>query len=811
MTIRRLFQRLGATAAVILAGLAIIMFWYARAVLPQVTGTLQLAGLSAPIDIVRDKDGVPHIYATTENDALFAQGFVHAQDRLWQMEMQRRVANGRLAEILGPAAVDIDVMLRTLGIRRTAEAMWAKYTPTERVPLEVYARGVNAYLATRRSPLPPEFWLTRAPAPEPWTAVDCIGWNLMMSWDLSANWRSELLRLALIQHGLSVAQINQFLPAYPGENYPALADVPALYKPLFKDLRASADQALETLAAIPGPVEGMGSNNWVVSGVRTESGKPLLANDPHLGLGAPALWYFAHLAARDGLNVIGASLPGVPGIVLGRNSRIAWGFTNTGPDVQDLFIEKINPANPNQYQTPNGWRDFTSVEERIKIKGATDRVLHVRITRHGPIVSDGGNSAITSRTPPGHAIAFAWTALTPDNRTPLVAGHIARAQNWEQFVSALRDFNAPQQNIVYADVDGNIGFIAPGAVPIRKPGNDLKGLYPAPGWDAKYDWAGFIPFDQLPRAYNPPAGSIASANQKIVGADNRPQLTYEWATPYRYDRITELLAATPKHSLKSFAAIQGDVVSLALKQALPYLLAAPAAGPKEQAVRDLLANWNATMATGRAEPLIASAWMRELARLIYADELGPELMRGSFDQRAQFVINALSDTNGTGQWCRNVISGADTTCPELITQALTLALANLEFRYGSNQAHWAWGTAHVARSEHRPFGAVPLLAKWFDIRVPVGGDTYTVNAARHNINNAAEPYTAIHGASLRALYDLADPENSRFIHSTGQSGIVFSPLYSNLTNRWAQGQSIPMQTVRATVEEGALGTLRLVP
>ena len=809
MKFRRALKWTGIGTGVALLALAASGAWYTNAVQPKISGALKVAGLSAPADVVRDKDGVPHIYAASENDALFVQGFVHAQDRLWQMEMHRRIANGRMAEILGVKALDADLMLRTLGVRRAAEAMWARYTPAERVQFEVYAKGVNAFLAQRSGPLPPEFLMTGAPAPEPWTPVDSIGWTIMMAWDLGGNWRSELLRLNLAQHGLDLKQIHEFLPAYPGDTYPALANAPTLYK----ELRAEAAQAHKTLAALPGYVEGMGSNNWVVSGARSETGKPLLANDPHLGLSAPALWYFAHLAAPDGLNVIGASLPGVPGIVLGRNSRIAWGFTNTAPDVQDLFIEKINPQNPNQYKTPDGWADFETVEERIKIKGEADRVLRVRISRHGPVVSDGAAAVLKAAAPTGHAIAFAWTALLPENRTPLAARGIARAKNWDEFLVAARDFHAPQQNIVYADVDGNIGYIAPGMVPIRKPENDLKGLFPALGWEAKYDWAGFIPFDALPRQYNPAAGFRATANEKIVGPDYPHHITYEWAPPYRADRIAELLAAKPKHSLDSFAAIQADVVSLSIRQALPHLLAAPTAGAKEKSARDLLAKWDATMSAERPEPLIATAWMRELARLIYADEIGVELMRGTFDQRSQFVIAVLEGKDGMGRWC-NVVGATATVpkaCPNLITEALGLAVADLEKRNGADMSAWRWGAAHNARSSHRPFAGVPALAKYFDVREPVSGDTYTVNVSRHDIRNETEPYTAVHAASLRALYDLADLENSRFIHSTGQSGIVFSQLYANLAKRWASVQYIPMKTVRTSVEPGALGVLRLSP
>jgi penicillin amidase len=814
--IRRLFKWTALLAVLLVAIVAAVAVWYVRAVEPQVAGTVRLPGFERSVEVVRDREGVAHIFAANDNDATAALGFVHAQDRLWQMEMNRRIANGRLAEIVGAPGLETDRFLRTIGIRRSAEAMFANLDAETRVSLAAYARGVNAYLTTRASPLPPEFHILGAPAPEPWTPIDSLGWSLMMALDLGANLNAEITRLRLAQAGLSMERIGQFLPPYPGERWPELPDYTALYK----SLGGQTQRADALIRPFGLGLEGVGSNNWVVSGARSETGKPLLANDPHLGLSAPALWYFARLTSPSG-TVIGATLPGVPSVVLGRNERIAWGFTNTGPDVQDVYIERIDPQNPNRYQTPDGWRDFETVQEVIRVKGAPDVTLNVRITRHGPVISDGASRGASEAVPQGHALALRWTALDPDNLTVQAFARLNTAKTWPEFLAAARHYHAPQQNIVYADIDGNIGFVAAGRVPVRRPDNDLRGLFPAPGWDARYDWAGFIPFEELPQEFNPARGFRYTANERIT-PDGYPHfITSEWATPHRADRIRELLGQRNMHTLESFRQIQADHRSNAVREMLPLLLAAYSRGDRdrnrttpqrEQAVVDLLKAFDGTMATNRAEPLVATAWVRELTRLVYADELGPDLFRDLWDQRQVFTMGVLENRDGQGAWCASARTATPpASCAALVSRALELALDDLEKRYGPDRSKWQWGVAHDARSEHRPFARVGALARLFDVRVPVPGDTYTVNVNRHTIRNEAEPFVSRHSASLRALYDMADPERSLFIHSTGQSGLPTSRLYGNLAERWSRVEFIPMRTKREDIARDAIGTLRIEP
>ena len=575
--------RLTAIAAILAAVLLAAGYFYLRQSLPQTEGEIRLPGLGAAAEVMRDRYGVPHIFAASLEDASFALGYVHAQDRLWQMEMSRRIAAGRVAELLGAGALETDRFLRTLGVRRSAEANLRVLDAETRRLLDSYAAGVNAFLASGPV-LPVEFWLTGA-QPEPWTPADSIGWVKMMAWDLGGNFRNELLRMSLART-LPLARIHQILPPYPGEQPPVIADLKELYGTLERDAVQLAQFAPDN--------DGLGSNNWVVSGARSASGKPLLANDPHLGLTAPPVWYFAHISV-PGTNVIGSTLPGVPGIILGRNERIAWGFTNTGPDVQDLYIEKLDAAGG--YLAPEGRRPFQVIEETIRVKGAAPEKLRVRVSRHGPVISDVLRTA-QDAAPRGHVIAFAWTALAEDDRTMQAALKFARAREWQGFLAAARDFQSPQQNIVYADVEGNIGFVAAGRVPVRKPANDLKGLAPAPGWLEKYDWDGYLPFDQLPSSFNPASGALVTANHRITPPEYAHFISSDWQPPYRADRIQRLLDAAPRHTPQSFARIQADVVSLAMRDLRPRLLATRPRSEEARKALALLGKWDGAMAAG---------------------------------------------------------------------------------------------------------------------------------------------------------------------------------------------------------------------
>jgi penicillin amidase len=759
---------------------AAAFYLYLRGSLPATRGEIAVPGLGAPVDVLRDRHGIPHIYAASLEDAHFALGFVHAQDRLWQMEMNRRIGSGQLSEILGPSALEADRFMRTLGLRRVAEANLGHYDAETRRLLDAYAAGVNAFLA-RRPVLPPEFWLLGV-TPEPWSAVDSIVWTKVMAWDLGGNWRSELLRMHL-SRTLTTERIQEFLPPYPGDAPPPLPNLMALYSTLEKKpgqtpVFSLGSDPVFALGSDPNFVAG--SNSWAVSGARSASGKPLLAADPHLGLTAPAVWYLAHLHA-PGIDAIGGTLPGVPGILVGRNDRIAWGLTTTGADVQDLYLERLDSA-------------FSTHEELIKVKGAPDERIVVRRSRHGPIISDASRLALAA-APRGYALALAWTALAEDDVTLQAALRLARARDWSEFLDAARTLHAPPQTASYADAAGNIGFVTAGRIPVRKPGNDLRGLAPAPGWDARYDWSGSIAFDDLPRAFNPPGGAVVLANHKTTPPKYPHHITYEWQPPYRARRIEELLNSGT-HDLASFKRMQSDVVSLAARQLLPRFLSAH---PEKS-----LQSWDGTMAADRREPLVMVAWWREFARELYADELGEAFPPG-WGARAVFIDNVLA---GQPHWCDNVRTSSSETCAELLASSFEKAMQNLKKRYGED---WSWGEAHAARHRHRPFSRTPWLARIFDIRVPSGGDAYTVNAGASDFRDEAEPYANRHAASLRAISDLADPQASVFIHSGGQSGNPFSPHYRDFAAPWARGEYVPMITERRRLEADGAQRLALAP
>ncbi|HSQ71431.1 MAG TPA: penicillin acylase family protein, partial [Rubrivivax sp.] len=486
-------KRAGWTLLALTAMTVAALAWYVHQVLPRTDGEISLPGAAAELRIERDADGIPTVRAGSARDAYFGLGVAHAQDRLWQMETHRRIGAGRLAEIFGASALETDRFLRALGVRRAAAAQWRGLDAASREALQAYAEGVNAVLRQELRARPPEFVILGI-EPEPWDPVDSLAWAIMMAWDLGANWNTELLRLRLALQ-MPVARIDQLLPAYPGEALPVVADYAALFRGLKLDAAAvqTAWQKLPEIAP-PSGVEGVGSNNWVVAGSHTTTGAPLLANDPHLKLSAPALWYFARLEA-PGLKVAGATMPGLPVVVLGQNEHVAWGFTNTAPDVQDLYIEQLDPDDATLYRTPEGWAAFESVPEIIKVKGQADVPFTHRRTRHGPVISDAGTSddVLGPRDKPAYVLALRWTALDAD--AALISASLAmqQASSVQAFFDATRCWTAPMQNMAVADRAGRIGFVAPGRVPLRQPANDLHGLVPSPGWDARYDWAGWVP------------------------------------------------------------------------------------------------------------------------------------------------------------------------------------------------------------------------------------------------------------------------------------------------------------------------------
>ena len=796
----------------LLLAFLVITFGWMRSSLPQVDGTIALNGPQEKITIARDSRGVPHINASSELDLAFGMGFVHAQDRLWQMEMNRRIGSGRVSEVLGEAGLGFDRYFRTLGFTHKAQSALEALPQDTVALLQAYANGVNSFVANHSGALPPEFVLTGVD-PEPWTPLDSLVWQKMMWLDLSGNARQEVARAQLLMK-LTPEQVSSLYPAYPGEAERTMPTLASLYN----------QSPIVAAAKAIGPEKpsGYGSNNWVVSGSKTESGKPLLANDPHLGLTTPSIWYLTRLHNRsNGSNTVGVSFPGAPGIVLGRNDRIAWGFTNTAPDVMDLFIEKL--VDDGKYLTPDGPADFSVREEVIKVRGGDDLVLSVRETRHGPVVSDiiDGSDTLTGDD---HVVALQWTALMSEDTGTVALYQLGSAQNFAEFQAAGLFYAGPQQNMIFADIDGNIGYYAPALVPVRHPDNDIGGLLPSPGWDAKYDWQGFLPYGELPTRYNPQSGVIATANEKIINDDYPHFITHDWSLPYRGNRIRAELAATDAHTLDTFGTLHADVVSDMARDILPWMLA----NLEETPVKEALTNWSGSMDVDLAEPLIFYSWIRHYQQLLIEDELGdlfpgfrrerPRLIKSSLywasgadgeDWNTGYYALPVIDRDKSLAWCDDITTEATETCSALANRAMASALDELSTMFGDDWQSWRWGDSHTLHQSHRPMSQIPGMKGIFGLTSAVPGGRFTVNVAGVSSNpNSLNQSTF--GPSYRGIFDLSDLDKSLYIQPTGQSGNPFSAHFSDMFDDWRAVDYFVIPT-KDTIPEDVEAILELVP
>lgn len=785
--LRRIFKTVFWSVVALMAALGLWVFHTQ----PMYDGQLTREGLKQPVNIKRDAADVVHIFAQSNRDAAFALGFAHAQDRSWQMEFNRRVMHGELSEILGETTLPTDKLMRTLGLMQVAQQQLDQLPADVREQLQAYSDGVNAFHANRPQGLPPEFALMRTQpggkSGVAWQPVDSVGWSLVMALDLGGNWGNEFARLAAART-LSTQQLWDLYPPYPGEKPASSVDLAKLYRELgvYK-----TDSSVKTSFSLPvigevGFNEGRGSNNWVVAGTHTTTGKPLLANDPHLALSAPAIWYYAHLQTPD-LDVTGASLPGLPFVVLGRNAHVAWGFTNTGPDVQDLYLEQIDPVKPTHYKTPTGWQAFGTRTETIAVKGKPDVTHVVRSTRHGPVISDAqavhGEVLDLSR----FVLALRWTALDTNNRT-LVAGVKAQqAKSVADLLTAYGDNHSPTQNIVMADTQGHIAYKAAGRVPVRSAANDIRGVAPSPGWESRYDWTGWMAYADLP-ADDGKKGWVATANQRITPPNYPHFLGQDWNTPHRFERIEQVLQAKPKHSFKDMQALQNDTLSLSTLTLLPALKATSSQHPLADKAKQTLEGFDGHMDANKAAPLLFAVWTDELTRGLVEPKLGADVFKAQYGKRHFRLLleHVMQQTNSP--WC------APKTCAEQSTAALDRALDRIAAQHGQTPASWRWGDEHLALSIHKPFGQVPLLRELFSVRVPSDGDLFTVNVGQYWAGEKYLPFANRHAASLRVVYDLSDLEQSQYIYQTGQSGLVWSDNYRNMKDEWAAGKYRPLRS-----------------
>lgn len=751
------------------------------------SGKRTIKGIGDSVVITFDESDIPHIKANSQTDALFALGYLHATERSWQMELNRRLASGRLSEILGSESVRIDRFIRTLGVKRAADRQFDRYPVAAKRLLQAYADGVNTGNTQLGWALPIEYFLTGS-KPGHWSPTDSVAWMLMMAYDLGGNWDKELQRLELSQF-LTTKQIWEILPSFETGGPVSNMDFAKIYKDLniFNSFEKSTELGSLDL---PGGKEGIGSNNWALSGKLTASGKPLLANDPHLGLSAPAIWYFAHLDA-PGMNVIGGTLPGIPGVALGRTDKFAWSFTNTNPDVQDLYIEQIDSNNPGMYRGPDGPLPFKVHQEIIDVKGSPSITFLVKETRHGPVISDSYARAKRSIDTKRFALALRWTALDTENQSVVGLLEMNRAKDIDSFKQALRKNYAPMQNVVMADSEGNISYQAAGVAPKRILHQGLYGLAPAIGWEKQYDWNGYIPFEQLPAGNNPEQEWIATANQRIIAANDPNPLTADWDLPTRYDRIVELIKSRNNHDLNYMKTMQADTLSLGATPLLGLFKSSKPSHKLAPQAQEIIQNFDGDMKVNSAGALIFNAWADQLTRNLFSRL--SYLFTESYGSRSFRQPLLLALENPDSLWCDDPKTTPVESCLDSSNNAFDKALEYLSAEYGNDPKNWAWGKAHISVSEHRPLSKVPVLGWLFNIKTPFPGDAFSINVGRPQLLKSTNPYETIQGPSMRTIYDLSDLEKSLFIYQTGQSGWVQSKLYRNMNSLWANNEYLPLQ------------------
>ncbi len=804
-----------AVLAVAGAGLA---YYLAVQSLPDYNRSYALEGPAGEIEIVRARYAVPHILATEDADAFFGLGFVHAQDRLWQMTLLRRTAQGRLSEIFGPETLDIDILMRALDLYGIAREATLAQTPDTMAALEAYSNGVNGWLRVVQDEAlgrgAPEFFLFD-PAIAPWTPADSIAVMKLMALQLTDKAAREALR-ARLSLVLPRERLRDILPDAPNRPRLGLPEFAELFPDVAPRPVQAAELARHPLYPLAPPGLAGASNAFAAAGRRSGAGAPLLANDPHLGLTAPSIWMLARLDLAEG-PVMGGTMPGIPAVLVGRNQALGWGLTSSYLDDQDLYIERLNPENPEEYLTPQGFRPFERRESVITVRGAEPVSVTLRWTRHGPVIP-GEHFGVGAITPPGHVTSLAWTALTPQDGSIGAAIELMRAHTIAEAREAARGLIAPSQMLTLAD-GTSIALQMAGAAPRRQAGHTSQGRIPAPGWLAVNDWQGMRPFAENPWTVDPPGGIVVNTNNRLTDAIFPDHLSFDWGDAHRIERASWLLGAREYHSLASFIEIQTDTVSEAARVVLPLIgrdlwysgEAAPEGTPerRRQLALERLANWNGEMSEHTPEPLIYAAWVRALQRRLAVDELGAlvELVPAP---DITFIERVFRNEDGAGVWCDIVQSTATETCADMARLALDDALVELEADYGNRLESWRWGDAHQALHRHQTLGSVPVLNLLVNIRQSTPGGDHTLLRGQSPARGP-EPYANVHAAGLRVAYDFSDPDSSVMIISTGQSGHMLSRHYDDLAALWRRSEYIPMSLDADLARAGAVGVTRLTP
>ncbi len=818
-----------ATVLVVIAGTAVFVV---RHSFPTYNGTVELAGLDADVEVVRDSNGIPQIYASNPADLFAAQGYVHAQDRFFEMDFRRHVTAGRLSELFGKDAVETDKFVRALGWRRVAEKELGLVEPSTRQYLDDYARGVNAYLDKHSgSGLSLEYAVLgldpngrRDYRPEPWTAADSLAWLKAMAWDLGGNMDEELTRTKLLAT-LPSKSVDSLYPAYPFDrNEPIVptASVGADGKfsatpPASNELRRgmlppallksldSVEKVAKGLPQLLGQGDGIGSNSWVVSGDHTDSGKPLLANDPHLGATMPGIWsqvglHCTKLSRTCPYDVSGFSFSGLPGVVIGHNSAISWGFTNLDPDVQDLYLERIEG---NNVLYNNRWKPLTTREETFKVAGQDEPVkITVRESRHGPIISDVGAderetgelAARRDKAAKPYGVALQWTGLRPGKTADAIFA-INRAQNWTEFRDAAKLFQVPSQNLIYADTEGHIGYQAPGLVPIRKV---ASGKWPVAGWDPKNDWTKYIPFNAMPSEFDPADGIIVTANQAVVPKSYPYFLSDSWDYGYRSQQILERIKAAGTLDAAKMASIQLDTKNRAAEMLVPSLLQIGINDAFDRQGQDTLKGWDFTQPADSAPAAYFNVVWRNLLALTFHDQLPKEAWPDGGSRWVEVLHTLLAQPNNS--WWDDLRTPQRESRDDILREALVDAREEITKKMAREPANWQWGRLHKLTLENQTLGTsgIGAVEKLFN-RGPyeLGGGTSIVDATSWD---ASVGYEVTSVPSMRMVVDLSDFDKSRWINLTGTSGHAFSKNYTDQTELWAKGETLPWAFTRGAVE-----------
>ena len=802
----------------VLGALFFAFSWYVLSrSLPEYSKTVQLEQLIAPVEIVRDTANVPHIFGKNDHDTLFALGYAHAQDRLWQMTMLRRTAQGRLSELFGEATLPIDMTVRRLAIYSAARQSLSALRPDTLAKLDAYALGVNARLREiNESALgrgAPEFFMF-SNAISPWTAADSLAIVKLMGIQLSSHLHQEVLRAraSLVLEG---DRIKDLLPDMPGNSQADLIDFTRLF-PDLSPIKTSSAREHSALSPFKPIALAGASNTWAALPGRSATRGTLLANDPHLELTAPSIWYLARLELSTG-GVIGATIPGLPLVLVGRSAKLGWGLTSSNLDDTDVFIEKLNPLDPSEYKTPQGYKPFVKKQSIVRIKDKSPVTLEMFWTENGPVLP-GSHANLETVTPAGHVTSVAWTLLSSQDTSIEAGFDLMAAQSVQEGLVASRAFVAPSQILTLAD-SKQIAMRTIGALPKRDPRHQSKGRLPSAGWLAQNRWQGVFDPSVNPVFLNPASGVLGHTNNKYTDRSFPEHISFDWGDSQRVQRMTRLLQTREAHTRDSFIEAQLDSVSPTARTLLPLIggelwyqsQSVPADSPagRRQTALDLLANWNGEMNEHLPEPLIYAAWLRALHKRLIVDELGP-LHEAFTHAEPLFIERVFRDVAGAGIWCDVAQSRRQESCAEMSRLALDDALAELVETYGSEITALRWGEAHQATHDHPVLGDVPIL-KWFvNIRQSTSGGDHTLQRGKTS-GTGPNPYLNVHAGGYRGVYDFADPDSSVFIISTGQSGHPLSRHYDNLGKLWRRGEYVPMTLDETLARAGATGVTTLTP